>query len=70
MYQLDMSVYTKIFLKFPRKFWPDGPGTEFFLYASNRRGYYPVWQVKNSVTAVIHYHNKQFQIRYNSRIFR
>uniref|UniRef100_A0A0D9XIZ7 Amine oxidase domain-containing protein n=1 Tax=Leersia perrieri TaxID=77586 RepID=A0A0D9XIZ7_9ORYZ len=44
MYQFDMAVYTKIFLKFPSKFWPDGPGTEFFLYASSRRGYFPVWQ--------------------------
>uniref|UniRef100_A0A0E0IR79 Amine oxidase domain-containing protein n=1 Tax=Oryza nivara TaxID=4536 RepID=A0A0E0IR79_ORYNI len=44
IYQFDMSVYTKIFLKFPKRFWPEGPGTEFFLYASGRRGYYPVWQ--------------------------
>ncbi|CAL9764196.1 unnamed protein product [Musa acuminata subsp. burmannicoides] len=42
--QFGMSVYTKIFLKFPHKFWPDGEGTEHFLYASERRGYYPVWQ--------------------------
>lgn len=44
IYQFDMAIYTKIFLKFPYKFWPDGNGTEFFLYASERRGYYPVWQ--------------------------
>ncbi|KAM0830209.1 hypothetical protein ACQ4PT_066338 [Festuca glaucescens] len=44
IYQFDMAVYTKIFLKFPERFWPDGPDTEFFLYASGRRGYYPVWQ--------------------------
>ncbi|XP_073006081.1 LOW QUALITY PROTEIN: polyamine oxidase 1 [Typha latifolia] len=44
LYQFDMAVYTKIFLKFPHKFWPEGNGTEFFLYASERRGYYPVWQ--------------------------
>jgi polyamine oxidase len=44
IYQFDMSVYTKIFLKFPKRFWPEGPGTEFFLHASERRGYYPVWQ--------------------------
>ncbi|XP_047073276.1 polyamine oxidase 1-like [Lolium rigidum] len=44
IYQFDMAVYTKIFLKFPKRFWPEGPGTEFFLYASERRGYYPVWQ--------------------------
>ncbi|TVU30816.1 hypothetical protein EJB05_22460, partial [Eragrostis curvula] len=42
--QFNMAVYTKIFLKFPRKFWPSGPRTEFFLYASSRRGYYPIWQ--------------------------
>jgi polyamine oxidase len=40
-----MAVYTKIFLKFPKKFWPEGKGREFFLYASSRRGYYGVWQV-------------------------
>ncbi|CAM0914140.1 unnamed protein product [Alopecurus aequalis] len=44
IYQFNMAVYTKIFLKFPKRFWPEGPGTEFFLYASGRRGYYPVWQ--------------------------
>lgn len=44
IYQFDMAVYTKIFLKFPHQFWPEGNGTEFFLYASERRGYYPVWQ--------------------------
>lgn len=43
-YQFDMSIYTKIFLKFPYKFWPTGPGTEFFLYADSKRGYYPFWQ--------------------------
>ncbi|KAM0859098.1 hypothetical protein ACQ4PT_047418 [Festuca glaucescens] len=42
--KFDMAVYTKIFLKFPERFWPEGLGTEFFLYASGRRGYYPVWQ--------------------------
>ncbi len=62
MYQFDMAVYTKIFLKFPRKFWPDGPGTEFFLYASSRRGYFPVWQVINKFdyakqAPVVHHHN-------------
>ncbi|KAF5189575.1 Polyamine oxidase protein [Thalictrum thalictroides] len=40
----DVIVYTKIFLKFPYKFWPCGPGTEFFLYAHERRGYYTFWQ--------------------------
>ncbi|WCJ36059.1 Polyamine oxidase 1 [Euphorbia peplus] len=40
----SMTIYTKIFLKFPYKFWPTGPGTEFFLYTHVRRGYYPIWQ--------------------------
>ncbi|EAZ44485.1 hypothetical protein OsJ_29104 [Oryza sativa Japonica Group] len=44
IYQFDMAVYTKIFVKFPKKFWPEGAGREFFLYASTRRGYYGVWQ--------------------------
>ncbi|XP_047084919.1 polyamine oxidase 1-like [Lolium rigidum] len=44
IYQFDMAVYTKIFVKFPKKFWPQGKGREFFLYASSRRGYYGVWQ--------------------------
>ncbi|KAK9169839.1 hypothetical protein Syun_001979 [Stephania yunnanensis] len=40
----DVIVYTKIFLQFPWKFWPCGPGSEFFLYAHERRGYYTFWQ--------------------------
>ncbi|MQM20932.1 hypothetical protein Taro_053961 [Colocasia esculenta] len=44
IYQFDMAIYTKIFLKFPYTFWPTGKGTEFFLYATGKRGYYPVWQ--------------------------
>ncbi|GAB4828060.1 polyamine oxidase1, flavin-containing amine oxidoreductase [Ancistrocladus abbreviatus] len=40
----DVIVYTKIFLKFPYKFWPCGPGKEFFIYAHDRRGYYTFWQ--------------------------
>ncbi|KAJ7566173.1 hypothetical protein O6H91_02G091200 [Diphasiastrum complanatum] len=44
LYKFDMAIYTKIFLKFRYKFWPTGEGTEFFLYASERRGYYPYWQ--------------------------
>ncbi|KAK1413292.1 hypothetical protein QVD17_35064 [Tagetes erecta] len=40
----DVMVYTKIFLKFPNKFWPCGPGKEFFIYAHERRGYYTFWQ--------------------------
>lgn len=41
----DVMVYTKIFLKFPHKFWPSGPEKEFFIYAHERRGYYTFWQV-------------------------
>ncbi|KAL0283315.1 UNVERIFIED_CONTAM: Polyamine oxidase 1 [Sesamum angustifolium] len=40
----DIMVYTKVFLKFPQKFWPCGPGKEFFIYAHERRGYYTFWQ--------------------------
>ncbi|KAE8727471.1 Polyamine oxidase 1 [Hibiscus syriacus] len=40
----DVMVYTKIFLKFPYRFWPCGPGKEFFIYAHERRGYYTFWQ--------------------------
>lgn len=39
-----MGVYTKIFLKFPERFWPVGEGKQFFMYASSRRGYYALWQ--------------------------
>nr|XP_006818298.1 PREDICTED: polyamine oxidase-like [Saccoglossus kowalevskii] len=44
IFQFDMALYTKIFLKFPdgiEKFWDD---EEFILYASSRRGYYTIWQ--------------------------
>ncbi|KAL6649389.1 hypothetical protein ACP70R_013613 [Stipagrostis hirtigluma subsp. patula] len=44
IYQFDMGAYTKIFLKFPRRFWPVGEGKQFFVYASSRRGYYGMWQ--------------------------
>ncbi|KAG0456792.1 hypothetical protein HPP92_024580 [Vanilla planifolia] len=44
IYEFDMAIYTKIFLKFPSSFWPTGNGTQFFLYASERRGYYTIWQ--------------------------
>ncbi|KAK6931061.1 Amine oxidase [Dillenia turbinata] len=44
MYQFDMAVYTKIFIKFPSKFWPSGNGTEFFIYVNEKRGYYTIWQ--------------------------
>jgi hypothetical protein len=45
IYQFDMSIYTKIFLKFNYTFWPTTPGSTFFLYADGKRGYYPFWQV-------------------------
>ncbi|KAL9251003.1 Polyamine oxidase 1-like protein [Drosera capensis] len=48
--EFSMGTFAKIFLQFPYRFWPTGPGTEFFLYAHHRRGYYPVWQC-NSMTA-------------------
>ena len=41
IFKLNMVIYTKIFLKFPRKFWDD---KEYILYASKRRGYYPMIQ--------------------------
>ncbi|KAK4803046.1 hypothetical protein SAY86_001249 [Trapa natans] len=41
---VDVKVYTKVFLKFPHKFWPCGPNKEFFIYAHERRGYYTFWQ--------------------------
>ncbi|GLJ47125.1 hypothetical protein SUGI_0995010 [Cryptomeria japonica] len=43
-YNCEFRIYTKIFLKFPHKFWPTGEGTEFFLYADQKRGYYTFWQ--------------------------
>lgn len=41
---MQMGIYTKIFFQFPpnETFWDKS--TEFFLYASKTRGYYPVWQ--------------------------
>ena len=36
-----MADYIKIFLKFPRKFWDE---KQYIFYASDRRGYYPMWQ--------------------------
>ncbi|KAF9556448.1 amine oxidase [Agrocybe pediades] len=38
---MAMATYTKIFLRFPHKFWFD---TEMALYADSERGRYPVWQ--------------------------
>ncbi|KAK9684708.1 hypothetical protein RND81_10G226900 [Saponaria officinalis] len=42
--EFSIGIYTKIFLKFPTKFWPAGNGTEFFLYVHEIRGYYAIWQ--------------------------
>lgn len=41
IYKIEMADYIKIFLKFPSKFWDR---KQYILYASKRRGYYPVWQ--------------------------
>ncbi|PIN27154.1 Amine oxidase [Handroanthus impetiginosus] len=41
---VNIMVYTKVFLKFPHAFWPCGPDKEFFIYAHERRGYYTFWQ--------------------------
>lgn len=38
----EMGTYTKIFLQFPKPFW--NTSTEFFLYASETRGYLPIFQ--------------------------
>ncbi|CAF1235609.1 unnamed protein product [Rotaria sordida] len=42
IFSFKMATYTKIFLKFPYKFWNN---TQFTLYADRcTRGYYPIWQ--------------------------
>jgi len=41
IFKLNMVIYIKIFLKFPRKFWDD---KEYIPYASKRRGYYSVME--------------------------
>lgn len=41
IFKLNMVIYTKIFVKFPLKFWDD---EEYILYASKRRGYYSMMQ--------------------------
>ncbi|KAF8660706.1 hypothetical protein AX16_001573 [Volvariella volvacea WC 439] len=41
IHSMTMGTYTKIFMKFPYKFWFD---TEMALYADPERGRYPVWQ--------------------------
>ncbi|KAI9140243.1 hypothetical protein BKA69DRAFT_1029651 [Paraphysoderma sedebokerense] len=45
MYSFRMAVYQKIFLTFPQKFWAH---SEITLHASERRGYFPVWQNMNA----------------------
>jgi len=42
LYKFDMNTYTKIYMHFPSNFW--GDEEEFFMYADEIRGYYPVWQ--------------------------
>ncbi|KAJ7584863.1 amine oxidase [Mycena floridula] len=44
---MTMATYTKIFIKFPKKFWFD---TEMGLYADSERGRYPVWQSLDHAT--------------------
>ncbi|ORY47647.1 amine oxidase [Rhizoclosmatium globosum] len=39
--QFHMATYTKIFIAFPHKFWPDE--TEFIWYGADRRGEYSNW---------------------------
>ena len=41
IFKCPLTVYTKIFLKFPSKFWDDH---EYILYASEERGRFPVFQ--------------------------
>ncbi|XP_022094556.1 polyamine oxidase-like [Acanthaster planci] len=38
--KFHMAAYTNIYVSFPSKFWDD---TEWILYASERRGYYPLF---------------------------
>lgn len=38
--RVPLGQYTKIFIKFPYKFWDSH---EFILYAHDIRGYYPIW---------------------------
>ena len=38
--KIPIAYYTKIFIKFPHKFWDSH---EFILYAHRIRGYYPIW---------------------------
>ncbi|GMP84937.1 hypothetical protein CsSME_00038272 [Camellia sinensis var. sinensis] len=45
----DVMVYTKIFLKFPYKFWPCG---------HEQRGYYTFWQVRIIYSELLYLHPK------------
>ncbi|KAI9140236.1 amine oxidase [Paraphysoderma sedebokerense] len=45
IFSLRMAVFQKIFLTFPQKFWTDN---EITLFASERRGYFPVWHNMNA----------------------
>ena len=38
--RIPLAHYTKIFIKFPYKFWDS---REFILYAHETRGYFPIW---------------------------
>lgn len=48
--KMPMSVYTKIFIKFPHKFWDD---KDYILLAGERRGHYPVLKVKYVVQSCL-----------------
>ncbi|KNE66824.1 hypothetical protein AMAG_11307 [Allomyces macrogynus ATCC 38327] len=41
LFKFRMEIYQKIFLNFPRKWWSNNT---FTLFASERKGYYPIWQ--------------------------
>jgi len=45
LYTFSVAVMTKIYLKFPSRFWDTNPGMKWWLYADERRGYFPVWEV-------------------------
>lgn len=44
--QIQMGLYYSIFLRFPRQFWDD---KLYILFATPRRGYYPIFHNKNQV---------------------
>ncbi|XP_065051407.1 uncharacterized protein LOC135681054 [Rhopilema esculentum] len=41
LWKFKMATYTKIFLKFPYRFWDN---VEYIFYAAEKRGTFPVWQ--------------------------